>query len=74
MKTVRRVIAGCGYLEGYGHHPGTAIMCLFIIAATAAGAHRGYTGALVGALISCGVLVPLYLAGAYGRAKEAGVE
>lgn len=69
-----RIIRGCGYLEGYGHHPGTGLVLGFVVATTLTGLAEALdagqswlAGSLVGGLFSLPI-VGLYLYGAYDRA------
>ncbi len=71
MTALRQIIRGCGTLPHVGEHPGT----LYVVALIGAGAYAGATrsgsvlGALVGAAIVGVVILPMYLYGAYERAR-----
>jgi len=70
---VRRLVLwtlrGCGHLEGYGRHPGNTPVALLVAAGFVVGAEKGWAGACVGAAIMASIFVPVYLVGAYDRAK-----
>lgn len=66
---IRQIIRGCGTLPHVGEHPGTVMLVGFIICGALAAAHRGWNGALGGALIMAIGLGPFYLWGAYDRAQ-----
>ena len=57
------IAQGCGYLPGFGHHPGT-IPLLAIL-----GFGFLYAG-LAGVIIIAIPYFPIYLIGAYERAKD----
>jgi len=61
---------GCGYLEGYGYHPGSGSMAFLIALGAAAGADGGWAGSLFGAGAMATTFGSLYLVGAYCRAKD----
>jgi len=61
---------GCGYLEGYGHHPGTPVLLTIIVIGLLVGLQDGLIRAILGAIIMLVIYTPLYLIGAYGRAKD----
>ncbi len=61
---------GCGYLEGYGYHPGSGFVAFLIVLGAAAGANSGWIGSLIGAGAMAATFGLLYLVGAYGRAKD----
>jgi hypothetical protein len=62
-------LQGCGYLEGYGHHPGSGFMVILLLSGAVAGSDGGWIGSLIGmAAMGCTFGV-LYLSGAYSRAK-----
>jgi len=61
---------GCKTLPHVGEHPGTAWVLLMILACGLAGIERGGAkGFIGGALIGALFMLPLYLYGAYDRAK-----
>ena len=64
MPMLRRIIAGCGYVEGYGHHPGTIPLLFFIVLGFVA-------GGWIGGVISGGVWSIPYFVGAYARGNRA---
>lgn len=66
---IRQIIRGCGDLPYVGPHPGTFILAALLLAGALAGAKGGYWG-MLGGLAFMGVfMVPIYLYGAYDRAK-----
>lgn len=71
MKHVgRQIIRGVGTLPHVGSHPGTYILLLMIGGCALAGARSGGTiGALLGALFMVAGMGPIYLYGAYDRAR-----
>ncbi len=62
-------LQGCGYLEGYGHHPGTGFMVILLLSGAAAGSDGGWIGSLIGMAAMACTFGVLYLSGAYSRAK-----
>lgn len=69
MKTVRRIIRGCGYLPACGDHPGTPFLLFCIILGVMAGVKRGsWVTAIVGAGVMLLVFGSCYAVGAYDRA------
>lgn len=62
-KYIYHIIRGCGNLPTFGHHPGTPVMLMFIIAFTIA---TGWHGLFV----SCFIFLPIYLWSAYQRSVE----
>lgn len=64
------IIAGCGTMPHVGAHPGTG-PAIFLIAVTAAAGAQGagWRGAVIGGTIALLVYGPMYLAGAYSRAR-----
>lgn len=72
IRSLRHVIRGCGFVPGYGNHPGTATLGLFVAMGGGVGASRGDLGiALGGALLMLVVFGPMYLYGAYDRSRSA---
>jgi len=70
MKQILKyTIQGCGYLPGYGYHPGSKFLVFFIILGALAGSSRE-NGTIIGGMIIVLLFGPLYLVGAYLRAKE----
>jgi hypothetical protein len=62
---------GAGYLEGYGHHPGTLVLLIYIVAAGLSGVQRGgWDGFIGGCAVGLICLGPFYLIGCYSRAKD----
>lgn len=61
---------GCGYLDGYGYHPGSCFVAFLIALGAAAGAEGGGAGSLSGAVVMAATFGSLYLVGAYERAKD----
>lgn len=71
MKLLRDIVQGAGYLEGYGDHPGTDLLLVFILMSGLAGAQRGgLVGFLGGAAIMALVMVPIWCIGCVGRARD----
>jgi hypothetical protein len=71
MKIIRHIIRGAGYLEGYGHHPGTSTILLFIFIGGLAGAQRGsWAGFFGGMILSAMFYLPLYIWGCIDRSKD----
>ena len=66
---LRDIIRGCGDLPFVGEHPGTMILFVFILLGALAGRAGGLYGMLGGAGIMALVFLPIYLWGAYDRAK-----
>lgn len=65
----KQIWRGCGTLPHVGEHPGT-VPTLFLIAITGlACAAAGWQGVAVGIVIGSIFYVPMYLYGAYSRAK-----
>jgi hypothetical protein len=62
---LRRTIAGLGYLEGYGHHPGWPSFIGLVVVGCAISLWVGAANAVVFGSILC--------IGAYERAKESGL-
>jgi len=60
---VRDTLRGCGYLPGYGEHPGTLILLLLV-------AYGALAGGAGGAAIMAGICVPAYLVGAHDRGRR----
>ena len=72
MKFLRHVIRGAGYLEGYGHHPGTGMLLIITLMGGLAGAGKGLlTGFIGGCIIAFVFTLPLYIIGCVDRSKSA---
>ncbi len=70
FKFFRHVIRGAGYLEGYGHHPGTFFLIMFSLIGGLAGAQNGgLIGLLAGFVITFVVTLPFYIIGCVDRSK-----
>lgn len=68
---LRKIIKGCGYIEGYGTHPGTPMITFFVALGVVSGAQGGgWVGACLGAACMS-PFVGLYLYGAWGRVNDA---
>jgi hypothetical protein len=65
----RHIVRGCGTLPRCGEHPGTGFLIMFVFVSAAAGAQRGWVGALGGAGIMLISFGSMYLVGAYERSK-----
>ena len=70
MKWLHHTVRGCGYVDGYGDHPGTIVLLAFVLMGAAAGAQAGWRGAVFGAVAMLVVFGPMYLWGAYERSRE----
>ena len=74
MKFVRDAIRGAGRLPGYGEHPGTgfaAIMLFMLLVAGATNENLELIPGLLSGLAAWAVLVlPLYIVGCVGRARD----
>lgn len=70
MKTIRMIVRGCGTLPICGPHPGTGFIAMLFIMGLAAGSHGGWFGSLCGAGAMLAFFGPIYLYGAYERAKH----
>lgn len=70
IKFFKRIWRGSGYLEGYGHHPGTSIVLIMLLASGLAGVEKGgLRGFIGGAIIGAICILPLYIIGCIDRAK-----
>lgn len=70
MKHVKQAIRGTGYLPHVGAHPGTEIVILLILlTAFVSAAHAGVLGFIAGFFFSAVIYGPIYLIGAYDRAR-----
>jgi hypothetical protein len=67
---LHHTVRGCGYVEGYGEHPGTIALLAFALMGAAAGARTGWRGAVFGAVAMLAVFGPMYLSGAYERSRD----
>lgn len=65
----RQIVRGCGTMPHVGSHPGTGYVLAMIGAGGCAGLKGGVIGFAIGAAIMGSVMLPLYFAGAYGRAQ-----
>lgn len=71
MKLIKDIIQGAGYLEGYGKHPGTDMLLVFILMGGLAGAGKGgWPGFFGGALVMILFMGPLWIIGCVGRARD----
>lgn len=71
MRWIRQTIRGAGYLEGYGHHPGWAILGIIILASGLAGIEKGGLNGFIGGMIIGGICtLPMFIAGCIGRAND----
>jgi len=71
MATLRYIIRGCGYLDGYGEHPGTPFLIAMVVMGFVAGAQRGLLVGLIGAGVMLAVFGSMYLCGAHDRGRSA---
>jgi hypothetical protein len=70
FKFFRRVIKGAGYLEGYGHHPGTLLLAVFILCCGLAGIKNGKVFGFFGGMAFGAICMgPFYIIGCVERAK-----
>lgn len=70
-EAITRTVRGCGELPGYGGHPGSAFLGFLVVVGAFAGAQRGsWLGAALGAGAMIAVFGPMYLRGAYERARD----
>lgn len=60
---------GLGYLDGYGHHPGTEVLLFLIFLGAIAGSQEGITGIFIGAAIMFILFGGIYFYGAYERGR-----
>lgn len=65
-----QTIRGCGNLPYVGEHSGTLFLAMFIGIGCLTGAAHGLYGVMIGGLIMGAFMAPIYLLGAYERAKE----
>ena len=71
FKFFKRAWMGAGYLEGYGHHPGTGILAIYILASGLAGARDGgWNGFFGGMAIATVFFLPIFILGSVSRAKD----
>ena len=71
IKFIKDAWRGAGYLEGYGDHPGTGMLIVFILMGGITGMQRGgLWGFLDGCLIMVLCFGPLWIAGCIGRARS----
>ena len=70
MKLIKDIIQGAKDLPGFGPHPGTGIMIALVIAGGLAGLERGLGGFLFGAAFMSLWIVPMWMAGCVGRARD----
>lgn len=71
MNIIGHAIRGCRDLEGYGPHPGTKILLIYMICAGFAGTDKGGINGFVGGiLIALVCLGPFYLIGAVSRSRD----
>jgi hypothetical protein len=71
MKLIRDIVQGAGYLEGFGEHPGTDFLFIFVLMGAIGGALKGGgLGALAGALAMIVFVGPLWCIGCVGRARD----
>ena len=69
IKHIKRILKGCGYLEGYGTHPGTEWIMLFIFVGFMVGISDGTFYGFLGAGLFALFFGPIYLYGAWSRGK-----
>lgn len=67
----KQIYRGAGYLEGYGHHPGWAIVIAITLAGGLAGIDKGGLNGFFGGMFFSAVFtLPLFIAGCIGRAND----
>ena len=71
FKFFRRIWRGAGYLEGYGHHPGTGYLIGFPFVCGIAGISKGGLSGFIGGYIIglVGIGIP-FMAGCWSRARD----
>lgn len=69
MTRFRMMLMGCRTMPHVGEHPGTEVLLALIVLGGVAGSNGGWVGVVGGAVLMALVMGPLYLAGAYSRAK-----
>jgi hypothetical protein len=71
LKFFKRAWLGAGYIEGYGHHPGTGVLLVMILCTGLAGAKKGnLSGFFGGIVIGAIAFLPFYIMGCVDRAKS----
>jgi hypothetical protein len=71
MNILRHAVRGCTDLPGYGPHPGTKVLLIYMIFAGFAGTDKGGINGFVGGmLIAMACLGPFYLIGAVSRSRD----
>ena len=71
MRWLKQAVRGAGYLEGYGHHPGWAILIAITLAGGVAGIDKGgLVGFFGGMLFAAVFTLPLFIVGCIGRAND----
>lgn len=70
MKHIKQAIRGTGRLPHVGAHPGTEmIVMILLMTAFVGAAHAGVLGFIAGILFGMVIYGPIYLIGAYDRAR-----
>lgn len=66
----KNFMKGCGYVPGYGHHPGTGFLVFLLVAGAVVGSERG---SLLSTAVGFGAVLivfgPIYVLGAISRGK-----
>ena len=71
FKFFRDIKRGAGYLEGYGDHPGTDFLIVFVLMGGIAGIQRGgIWGFIGGCLVMLLGMGPLWIAGCVSRVRS----
>lgn len=71
MKVIRDIIQGAGYLEGYGDHPGTPMLIIFILMGGIAGIEKGgLFGFIAGSLVMALIMGTFWVVGCVDRARD----
>ncbi|WP_430430237.1 hypothetical protein [Oceanicaulis sp.] len=67
---IRAIWRGCGYVPGYGHHPGTGLILMCNAGAAFVGViEGGIAGVLIG-LLFMAPMTGVYLWGAHERGRK----
>ncbi len=69
MDKLKMILRGMKNLPHVGRHPGTGAVLILIFMGGMAGISDGIKGALIGAGLMVILFVPIYLWGAYDRAR-----
>ena len=68
MNIIKKIYRGAGYLEGFGNHPGTGFMLLYIVVAGIVGAGSGSLwGFIGGSIMGALPIIPMWMYGCVSR-------